>query len=57
VWLKEGESLGAYKSILFGCRGLVWLPTLKVLIPFEEINVHLKVKPDWYVEKINPYGN
>ena len=25
-------------------------------VPFEEINVHLKVKPDWYVEKINPYG-
>ena len=25
-------------------------------VPFEVINVHLKVKPDWYVEKINPYG-
>ncbi len=25
-------------------------------VPFEEINIHLKVKPDWFVEKINPYG-
>ena len=25
-------------------------------IPAEEINVHLKVKPDWFVPKINPYG-
>jgi len=25
-------------------------------IPTEEINIHLKVKPDWFVPKINPYG-
>lgn len=25
-------------------------------VPFEEIYVHLKVKPEWFVEKINPYG-
>lgn len=25
-------------------------------VPFEEINIHLKVKPDWYLEKINPQG-
>ena len=25
-------------------------------VSFEEINVHLKVKPDWFVEKINPLG-
>ena len=25
-------------------------------VPFEEINVRLKVKPGWFVEKINPYG-
>ena len=25
-------------------------------IPTEEINIHLKVKPDWFVQKINPYG-
>ncbi len=22
----------------------------------EEINIHLKIKPDWYVTKINPEG-
>ena len=22
----------------------------------EEINIHLKVKPEWYLAKINPYG-
>ena len=25
-------------------------------IPTEEINIHLKVKPDWFVSEINPYG-
>ena len=25
-------------------------------IKSEEINIHLKVKPDWYLEKINPVG-
>ena len=25
-------------------------------IPAEEINVHLQVKPEWFLEKINPYG-
>ena len=22
----------------------------------QEVNIHLKVKPDWYLEKINPEG-
>lgn len=25
-------------------------------IKTQEINIHLKVKPEWYVEKINPAG-
>lgn len=25
-------------------------------IKTEEINIHLKVKPDWYLEKVNPVG-
>jgi len=25
-------------------------------IPAEEINIHLQVKPEWFLEKINPYG-
>ena len=25
-------------------------------VPTEIINIHLKVKPDWFVKKINPHG-
>ena len=25
-------------------------------IPNEEINIHLKQKPDWFLDKINPFG-
>ena len=25
-------------------------------IKSEDINIHLKVKPDWYLEKVNPVG-
>lgn len=25
-------------------------------IPNEEINIHLKQKPEWFVSKINPFG-
>lgn len=25
-------------------------------IPSEEVNIHLKVKPEWFLSRINPYG-
>ena len=25
-------------------------------IPTQEVDIHLSVKPDWYLEKINPVG-
>ena len=25
-------------------------------IPTQEINIHLKVKPDWFIPKITPFG-
>ena len=43
-------------SLIFVSLQRVRLIAAAKNIPTEEINIHLKVKPDWFVPKINPYG-